>query len=209
MGTQLQTDSVKIRYQLVDSMMNRSYRVAIFAIRDRDTVKLNLVQGAIGDSIQAGEHEVLWDARREWTRYRGTVRFELRALPNFSFVTPEEQITVRRAKGITLGWYGQNSTLDSIRIDLYRYDEFEQTVDRVKGRGDFAWRIPPKLALGEGYRVRLTNLDTNTKYGYSPYFTVDTRYPLWMKIAPPIAAVAGYFTWLALRLLPPPDTPTR
>ena len=198
-------DSVVIRYQLIDSTEGRSFQVGLYAIREADTVALDQVEGAVGDSIQPGTYTLRWAAYREWSRYRGTVQFQVRALPNFSFLGPENGTTVRRAKGVEFAWYGQNSTLDSLRIDLFRYDEFQQTIARIRNRGDYAWRIPPKLPLGEGYRIRLIGLEPRTTYGFSPYFTVDNRYPLWVKIAPPVVAATGYVLALVLRLLPRPE----
>lgn len=203
--TNVLTDSVIIRYQLIDSVAGRSYQVGLYAITGNDTTALDRIEGAVGDSIQPGIYTLRWAAYREWDRYRGIVQFQVRALPNFSFLSPENQTTVRRAKGIDFSWYGQNSTLDSLKIDLFRYEEFIQTIDWVKGRGDYAWRVPPKLPMGEGYRIRLTGLEPRVNYGFSPYFIVDNRYPLWMKIAPPVAAATGYVLFLVLRLLPSPE----
>ncbi len=203
--TNVLPDSVVIRYELIDSVAGRSYQVGLYAITGTDTTALDQVEGAVGDSIQPGIYRLRWAAYREWDRYRGTVRFQVRALPNFSFLGPENGSTVRRAKGIEFTWYGQNSTLDSLKIDLFRYEEFIQTIDRVKGRGDYAWRIPPKLPLGEGYRIRLTGQQPRRSYGFSPYFTVDNRYPLWMKVAPPVAAATGYVLFLVFRILPSPE----
>lgn len=205
--TQVLTDTVAIRYQLLDSTAGRSYRVSLAAIRDQDTVPLMRVQGAVGDTIRAGQHELRWPAYQEWDRYRGRVRFLVQATPNFAYQAPVDSAVVRRAKGIEFAWYGQNSSVDSLRLDLYRYEEFVQTIARVKGRADYAWRVPPKMPLGEGYRLKLYNLDQRTQYGYGPYFTIDNRYPLWMKIVPPAVATVGVITYLILSILPDPPGP--
>jgi len=198
-------DSVRIQYVLEDTLAANSYAITFYAIVGADTIRLRDLKGAVGNDIQPGKHEVTWQAYKEWNRFRGNIRFLIRALPNFTFITPSDSIAVRRASGVQFSWYGANSTLDTLRVELYLYNELQDTLAFLNNTGEFAWKVPPKTPLGDGYRIRVIGLKKSPINEYSPYFTVLPRYPLWTKIALGTAGVAGVVTYYLLRILPPPD----
>ncbi len=199
-----QTDSVEISYVLSDSLEGRSYQVKIFALTPTDTVELTKLKGGVGDQVAAGAYKVTWYARQEWERYRGPLKIEVRALPNFSFIEPRAVQEIRRGQGVAFRWYGENSTLDTLRIDLFHYNNHIDTLDYLNEASEFSWQVPNDLALGEGYRIRIVGLEKSNIEEFSKTFTVTRRIPLTAQITAGGVLVAGAIVAYILRWLPKP-----
>lgn len=201
-------DSVAITYTLVDSFPGRSYGVSLFGIRGTDTVALELLRGAVGDTILPGTHQIYWRSFEEWQRYRGPVAFYLRAMPNFSFSVPQKDNKVyKRDKPVSFRWYGQNAHQDSLKVELFQYDEKIDSLTTLADAYTYTWKIPMGLRQGEGYRIKLTGTDKTELEAFSPYFAVKRRFPLYVLIAPPVAVVAGVVAAILLTREPLPLAP--
>ena len=199
-------DSVRISYLLSDTLTSSTYQVSLWAITATDTVQLEDLSGAWGDEVAPGRREIVWYAFREWGRYRGPLRFQVRATPNFRFLSPEELQMVRRGKGITFAWYGGNATLDTIELELYAFNERIETLARLDQAEEFIWQVPTNLPLGDGYRVKLTGLKRSDVEEFSQPFVVTRRIPLGIQIGGGAVVVAGAIVAYALRWLPEPFT---
>ncbi len=197
-------DSVKISFTLTDTLPDASYRISVLAITSEDTVELKELSGAYGEGVTPGNREIIWYSYREWQRFRGPVRFQVKAVPHFRFLSPEELQMVRRGKGITFSWYGDFATEDTIRLELYSYETRLQTVARLRGAGEYIWQVPSNLALGDGYRVRLVGLERSPVDEFSQPFIVTRRIPLGAQIGAGATVVAGAIVAYALRWLPKP-----
>ncbi len=202
-----QQDSVQLSYVLADSTPGRTYRVRYYAIREADTVLLRQVAGAVGDSVEPGPQVATWYAYREWQRYRGPVSFQVRAVPNFSFSRPEDETPVRRGKSLTFNWYGGNSTLDTLRVELYSFANLVDTLAYLNRTDEFRWKVPNRLPLGGGYRLKVIGLDTSDVSEFSPYFIVERRIPIAAQIGAAGAVLVGGIVYWILRSLPKPPQP--
>lgn len=200
-------DSVRITYKLNDADPERLYQVQLMAIRGQDTLPLTRVRGGVGDSLRAGTHMVMWQARAEWGRYRGPVRFVVQAVPAFAFLAPVKKETLKRDKPYTFKWYGGNSTLDTLRLELYQYDKRIGPVAIVEQKGQYTWKVPTGLKPGEGYRLKFTGTARSGLDTFTPPFTVVRKVPLYAMIVPPAAVVTGLVSFLILRRRPLPGPP--
>ncbi|GAB4416357.1 MAG: hypothetical protein OHK0039_25690 [Bacteroidia bacterium] len=197
-------DSVSIRYVLPSGSQSSHYQVSVHAILGRDTVKLTRLRGAVGDSISAGEHTLYWQARAELGRYRGPVRFDVQAVPYFTFISPETNTLLRRGKPYTFRWYGGNSAQDTLQLELYQFDRRIGPVAIVSRANTYTWKLPGDMELGEGYRLKLSSTDEAGLTAFSPTFDVQRKTPLWLLIAPPAAAAGGLAAILILARKPLP-----
>ncbi|RMG60464.1 MAG: hypothetical protein D6722_20890 [Bacteroidetes bacterium] len=200
-------DSVRITYRLNDADPDRLFTVAVAALRGSDTLLLERVKGGVGDSLRVGTHEIMWDARTEWERFRGPVRFLILATPAFGFIAPAKPVTLKRDKPYTFKWFGGNSTLDSLQLDLYQYDKLIGPVAQVGQKGQYTWKVPAGLKPGEGYRIKLTGTELSGLEAFSPDFAVIRKVPMYILIGAPAAFVTGLGTFLLLARRPLPGPP--
>ena len=209
-GVEARGDSVLIRYQLSDPNMLRSYTVKMFAILNNDTIPLTKVSGKAGDFVIPGTYEVVWDPISEVERFRGNAYFYATAIPSFFIDKPGEDVSVKRGNPIFFSWYGGNSTLDTLTLELYQYDNRLIPVTIVPEGSQYTWKVPKEISPGKGYRMRITGTDFTDIDAFSNYFEIKRRVPLAAIIAPAVAVVGGGIAWLLLRdnnLPPPADTP--
>ncbi|TAE51396.1 MAG: hypothetical protein EAZ89_10195 [Bacteroidetes bacterium] len=171
-------DSVRIQYQLSDSVAGRAYRIDVYGISEKDTFRLEFATGDLGDRITAGNKTIIWEAYRQMGRFRGKVGIEVRAVPVFSVIRPSEPVTLKRGRPYTFRWYGGNSESDQLTIELYQFENKIDSLANVAGLSQYTWQVPAGIKPGLGYRLRIrgtsyTGIDT-----YTPDFTIQRRIPL-------------------------------
>lgn len=197
---------VEVSFQLNDAVADRWFRVEAYAIAGRDTIQMKSISGpntGIGDSIQVGTYGFLWDAGKDMGRYRGRLSFQIRALPLFYFQAPaKEGLTLKRDKAYTFRWYGGNSSLDTLTVELYQFDKRVAVLDKIVNSASYAWKVPVALPTGENYRIKLLGTEYTGLDAFSPPFTVKRKVPLYQIIVPAAAVVTGVVTYLILRRVP-------
>ncbi|MEZ4827507.1 MAG: Ser-Thr-rich GPI-anchored membrane family protein [Bacteroidia bacterium] len=183
----------------------------IFAITPKDTIRLTKVYGDIGDSISVGDHSVVWNAIGESGRFRGPVKFRVRAIPSFLINDPREDLTAKRGNPFTFSWYGGNSYLDDLSLVLYQYDNALDTIHVVTQADKYTWQVPDDLPPGKGYRVRIVGTGKTGIDVFTHDFIIARKIPLYYIIAPAAALVGGTAAFLVLRRkeLPPPIDPEK
>ena len=195
-------DSVYVRYYIDDAPEHRYYHVALNALVQNDTLPLKSLKGAIGDSIQAGSHEMVWLARQEWGRFRGSVTLLLEATPAFEFRKPAGDTALRPGEKLVVSWYGGNANQTDLQLFLYKGNQLVDTIGTAKQQIRYEWLIPKSTAPGKTYRVFAQEPDGNIE-AFSPTFRIRSKLKWWY-IAVPVAAAAG----TAAFLLMPQDEPS-
>ncbi|MEM6803189.1 MAG: hypothetical protein AAF696_17415 [Bacteroidota bacterium] len=203
-------DSVIIRYDLQDESEERTYTVRIFALIDSDTLELTQIRGSgLGKEISPGSYELSWNALAELERFQGDLSFYITAVPSFFVDNPVEGQRVKLGAPITFQWFGGNSYLDSLTLELYQYDTPIDTIVVVGRTSQYTWKVPKNKSIkpGEGYRMKFMGTPLTDIEGFSNNFVIKGNTPLWAIIAPIGAVLAGtaaYLIW-GRQPLPPPD----
>ncbi|MDX2285614.1 MAG: hypothetical protein NW241_15710 [Bacteroidia bacterium] len=201
-------DSVRIRYELRDSVPGRSYQVSLYGVIGRDTVLLKAVSGDVGGPVRPGRREITWNAIRELGRYRGSLRFVLRAVPVFVVYPFRGPASHKQGQPVTAEWYGGNSIRDPLLIELYQYDQRLDTLDRVKGVYQYTWKIPGDLPPGEGYRLRVSSLAHPEVAGFTQPFSVTRRFSTrGIALASGAVSAGAVAAIILARILPRPPDP--
>ncbi|MEL6134817.1 MAG: Ser-Thr-rich GPI-anchored membrane family protein [Bacteroidota bacterium] len=202
-------DSVSVTYTLSDSLPTRTFKVEALGVTANDTFLLDEVSGDIGERISQGEHTFLWDALADLERFDGTVKILVKATPRFLFLQPEKKEVIKRGNPIRFQWYGDNATLDTLRVELYQFDKFISVIDTVVQVGDYAWKTPNDIEPGEGYRIRLIGTPISDLNSYSRSFTIKRKVdPKVWYYAAGGGTLAGIAAFIFLRqALPEPLNP--
>ena len=206
-GIEARGDSVLIRYQLSDPNALRSYTVKMHAILNNDTIPLTKVSGRVGEFVIPGDYEVMWDPISELERFRGNVYFYATAIPSFFIDNPGDGESVKRGNPISFSWYGGNSTLDTLTLELYQYDARVIPVTVIAKGSQYTWKVPKEMVPGKGYRMKITGTDYTDIDAFSNYFEIKRKVPLAAIIAPAVAVVGGAIALLILLDEPLPETP--
>jgi hypothetical protein len=187
-------DSVRISYQLNDPAAERTYSVAVVGILDNDTLELEYLRGDIGDSIRAGSHEVWWNFVAEMGRYKGSISFQVLALPDFYITSPDTGQVIKTGKPITLQWYGGDAQNDTLLLELYNYENRLDSIGTAYNATQYKWEIPNKYPPNEGYRIKVTGPNPDRISHFTNEFTIKRAYPRFGILVPPVL-VAGGLVW--------------
>ncbi|MCI4670073.1 MAG: GPI anchored serine-threonine rich family protein [Bacteroidia bacterium] len=205
-NTSLEDDKIRIKYSLKDSVSARLFSVKLFAKTSSGSIPLTKIEGEYGDNITIGEHEVVWDALAELERFSGNVAIEVQATPEFMFLSPKRDQSVKRGKAVTFSWYGANSTMDQITVELYRYDELLETLGTLNQQGSYTWQVPGDMKASDGYRIKITGTEiTGNMAAFSPPVRVMQKIPVLYKYIGLGTIVTGATVTVIqlLRALPP------
>lgn len=205
------TDKVTVGYTLADTLPSRLFRVTIVAATPEGLIPLTALEGTFGDSIPTGTHTATWDAYADWGRFDGEVRIQVQAVPMFRFELPRKRVSVKRDEPIYFAWYGDNSSLDELRVELYQYDKRVDTLTLLVNKANFTWQVPTDLKPGNGYRIRLVGTPLSGIDAYSREFTIQRKVPLAYLYAGGgvlAAGIVGLIVLLNERIDNPPDPNT-
>ncbi|WNJ19202.1 GPI anchored serine-threonine rich family protein [Pontibacter sp. G13] len=197
-------DSLRITYELISPLGDLGYEVTLFARLDTGLKQLTSLTGEFGEEIGPGVHEVVWNAKQELGRYRGKIALEVRALPNFYFITPESGQLFMQGKAYTISWYGKNSDKDALTMTLYRDDEPIDTIATVDASNSYTWRVPRGLDSGEGYRIRVSGTDLSNVDAYTSSFSIQNKKYLKYIIPGAVVATGGVIWIILAQNLPKP-----
>jgi hypothetical protein len=203
---------VEISYTLEDNIANVTayYKVDLYLVYgENERQLLYNVNGAVGDSIRVGVHRILWKADDEFTRFKGNVRFEIRAVRNFMILKPDSEITLRRGKNYTFEWFGEGSTTDTLVMELYQFNTPVDTLDVIWGEYTYTWDIPKKLSPGEEYQLRIKGINDSNIDAFSETFRIKRQFPVFLQITTGVlAAGIGTVVYFILNQEEETDLPT-
>ena len=180
---------VEISYVLED-LTNKdvSYKVDLYIVNNGKKDRLYSVSGGVGDSIRAGAHKILWNSDQEFSRYKGYISFEVRAVKNFMILEPSLNVLMKRGKPYTLEWFGEGSTTDSLIIELYRFNTRVEKIATVIGKNEYRWDIPKGTSPGDDYQVRIYAQDNPRIDSRSNKFSIKRQLPLALQIGAGVLA---------------------
>lgn len=174
---------IEIYYTLEDDVVvPTTYKVTLYAVIDNNRTQLYRVSGDIGDSVAVGSNRIVWDADLEYPRLRANVAFEIRVVSNFVIFKPERDVTMKRKNQYTFEWFGEGSTTDSLKLELYQYNTKVTDLDRVFGNFYYTWDIPGKIAPGDEYQLKITGTDQTKIVAFSNKFNIRRKVPLLAKV---------------------------
>lgn len=201
----IENDEIQIEYILQDSVTSRLFTTSLYALTDTGAFELKEIRGDFGEDIAVGNHVVTWNALKELGRYRGKIAIQVKATPQFAFLTPKDNKRSKKGKPVEFRWYGENSTMDSLRVELYRFDQLVDTLGYIGNQGTYTWEIPEGIKPSQGYRIRIIGTEKSGINRFSPRVIVDRKIPLPYQYAGMGVAGAGVLTTiiLLLRALPP------
>ncbi|MEO1413688.1 MAG: hypothetical protein AAFW00_00370 [Bacteroidota bacterium] len=202
-------DSIVVTYVLSDSLPTRTFKVEAFAATATDTFRLDRISGDIGTRVGLGEHTFIWDALADLERFDGSFKIIMKATPRFLFLQPDKKEILKKGNALRFQWYGDNSTLDTLRVELYQFDKFISVIDTVAQVGDYAWKAPNNIEPGEGYRLRLIGTSISDLNDFSRPFTIKRKVnqKLWY-YASGVGVLGGIAAFIFLRqALPDPLNP--
>lgn len=202
-------DSVIVRFDLQDASEERTYTVRLFALINSDTIALQHVRSeGLGELIRPGSYEVSWNALAEFERLDADLNFYITAVPSFFVDVPIEGQKVVMGNPITFQWFGGNSYLDELTLELYQYDEPIDTVTLISETSQYTWKVPKDLKPGAGYKMKFTGTEKTGIEAFSNNFVIKRNTPLWAILAPAGALIAGtaaYFLFFREPLPGPPS----
>ena len=180
---------VEISYVLED-VINKdvTYKVDLYIVNNGKKDRLYSVSGGVGDSIRAGAHKILWKADQEFSRYKGYISFEVRAVKNFMILEPSLNVIMKRGKPYTLEWFGEGSTSDSLIIELFQFNTNEGRIATVIGKNEYKWEIPKNTAPGDNYQIRIYAEDNPRIDAKSKKFSIRRQLPLALQIGAGVLA---------------------
>ncbi len=202
---------VEISYTLEDNIsVAADYKVDLYIVYENNRKQLLYnVSGAIGNKIKVGTHRILWKADEEFTRFRGNVKFEIRAVRNFMILKPDTEITLRRGKNYTFEWFGEGSTTDTLVLELYQFNTPVDTLDTIWGDYTYTWDIPKNISPGEEYQLLIKGVNQSNINAFTEKFRIKRQFPVFLQIGTGvIAAGLGAVVYFILNQEGDPILPT-
>ena len=87
----------------------------------------------------------------------------------------------RKGKVNTIKW-AQENWVNGAKLELYNGSSLINVLDINNSSGDFLWNVPKNIALGENYKLKLTDVSNEQKSTFSPEFSIKRGFPLGIKI---------------------------
>jgi len=188
-----------ISYTLEDNIsVSAYYKVDLYLVRGNGSKQL-LYQttGDVGDSIKVGSHRIMWRAEDEFTRYKGNLVFEVRAVRNFMILKPDTEVIMRRGKNYRFEWFGEGSTTDTLVLELFQFNNLVDTLDIIWGDYTYNWDIPKSIPPGEEYQLRIVGINSSEINAMSEKFMIRRNFPVYLQVGAGVLAAglatAAYF----------------
>jgi len=87
----------------------------------------------------------------------------------------------RKGKVKPITW-AQENWQDGAKLELYQGSSLVDVLDISNTSGNYLWSVPKDLALGTGYKLKLTDVKKDDKSVFSPVFSIKRGFPLGIKI---------------------------
>ena len=198
--------SVEIFYTLEDDVeIPTSYKVTLYGVFGNNKRALYSVIGDVGDSIRVGTNRIIWQADKEFPRFKGNIFFEVRVVRNFMILKPEANVVMKRGKNYRFEWFGEGSYSDELMLVLYQYNSPIDTIAVVENAVAYTWDIPKRTKLGDSYQLRISGTNKTNIVAFSRPFSIKRKIPLIVPIGSALAA--GVAAGVVLIGRPPTDGP--
>jgi hypothetical protein len=184
---------VYVYYDLQGSMEGQVFQVDLFSSQNGNTVPLKYVRGDVGKAIVPGNNKKIeWGAKKELQKHAGDITFEIRAQLTYAPLLVKDsgiKKVYKRGSTCKVVWQGSIAE-DSLQVDLYRGNKKVADITTTFNKGEYEWRIPATVELGENYQLRLSSIQTPSNTAQSQPFAIKRKIPTVAKIVP-VALLAG------------------
>ena len=187
-------DIINIYYDLAGDP-TQQFDVSIYGSHNNYTLPLQRVTGDIGTVAPGLTRKVIWEARRELTRYRGEIIFEIRALVTtverpdlITLVKPRTGAKVKAGKFMGVEWTGGKPGM--MKLELYQGNSLYQNMGEGQNTGTFSWLVPESVK-GSGYKVKLFNVNDPNAHVFSGEFKIAGKMGVAIYLVPAVAVVGG------------------
>jgi hypothetical protein len=177
---------INIFYDLVDTVVSRSYTIALFSSADNFISPLQKVKGDVGLEVKPGRNKkIVWDAKDELgAEFDGSVNLEVRGRVYIPFIQLDGLNAVfRRLTPTEITWTG-GTEQNILNIDLYKGDEKIISFPNIANVGHYKITIPYSVKPGKDYRLRITDYKNKDQIVFSQPLEVTRKFPTALKIMP-------------------------
>jgi hypothetical protein len=181
----IEGDKIRVTYNLKGEPSER-YTITLFSSANDFSSPLQYVTGDVGDDVIPGIGKtILWDARREFSEYKGSIKLTIKykISPVQVLTKIAEGTKYKKGKTYNIKWYEGPTTLTAT-VDLYQNNEFIQQVTLNRSGIEWQWEVPKKLKAGKEYKFKTS---INGKPAYSQEFIIRGKFYL-VYIAVPLVA---------------------
>lgn len=210
-------ERIIITYDLTPGKATDKFNVVLKSSHDNYEKPLKFLMGDAGTNVLPGaRNRIIWDVKSELpSDFNGnvTLKFEIETIIPLVIeersalsAKPLYKNVFKRGTDLRLEWTG-GSRRDSVKIDLFKGDNFSQTIERVGNETkNYIWHIPKKQKKGS-YFLRLSD-QNGQDISATQIFTVKPKTPFIVKVLPVLAVGAGaYFLFSGGGDDPPKELP--
>ena len=206
---QVKGPNVIVQYNLIDERIDRSYSIHLYTSLDNYIQPVEMVSGDVGIDISVGANKkITWNAEEELgTGFSDGIKLEIKGQQYVPFIELdgiEEGMVVKRTKSQDLRWTGGRGD-NILTLELYKGDRLVRGFGELPNTGNATMKIPSSVKPGKRYRYRVSDKRNRDEVVFSPYFDVQRKFPLWMKIGS--GAAIGTFAYFLIQSLIPEKVP--
>ena len=178
-------NNMVINYKIAGAKFNQKFDVSLYVSTDGGNTfqgPLKAVQGDVGEGIQGGEHQIVWDVFKEVNSLEGEVVFDVKARVIEEKIPKEFMVSylgsIDAPIGVTVGQLGKTGWYASVKTGLNfskpeytyggeswnpgfteaQYYEFNSTEDirRLSITGGLTWQLGKNFFMytGGGYGIK-------------------------------------------------------
>lgn len=219
LNIQLRNGEVEIRYNLLDTRVDRTYAINLYTSKDNFIQPVENVSGDVGVDIAVGTNKkLLWNARKEFGEdFDEDISLELKGNYYVPFITMtgiKEGREFKRGKSYDLVWSGGRG--DNILLfQLYKNGNIIKDFEERANTGNTKFTIPRDISPGDHYQLKISDANNSDEVVFTEEFVVKRKYPLFMQIGAGVIAGVGIYALINFLQpeepyeVPLPDTPNR
>lgn len=87
----------------------------------------------------------------------------------------------KKGKPSSIRWL-QDNYQEGAKLELYKGATSLNVLDINNSSGSYLWSVPTTMALGDKYKLKITNVEDEKKSAFSPEFSIKRGFPLGIKI---------------------------
>ncbi|MDX2191024.1 MAG: hypothetical protein SFY32_14280 [Bacteroidota bacterium] len=194
-------NGIEITYDLAGSIKGQKFNVEVYCSIDNFKAPIHLYTGDAGAGIEEGKgKKIYWNISNELGAFKGDITFELQVTLIYTpikFLYPKENQIVKRGVNNNVSWTGvQNS---QYKLELLKSGISVVTLIDITNPNTNLL-LPVSTPPGDEYALKVTDLK-NDEF-VSQKIKIRRKFPLALKIAIPVALIAGATTGVIIATQP-------
>jgi hypothetical protein len=172
--------AINIYYDLVDSVMTRTYTISLFSSKDNFITPMQKVSGDLGLEVRPGQNKkITWYAKDELgAEFVGKVSVEIRGRVYLPFIKLDQMTkAMKRLKSYELTWTG-GTQQNILNFELFQGDEKVTNFPNIANVGHYTLNLPRDTKAGHHYYFKITDSKNKDQVVISPQFSVKRKMPL-------------------------------